>query len=61
MSDEVINLVYTGKNQYTVTVYKNIQSELMDKINLLNSESDIVWDLEMFGKALWSYEILHNR
>ena len=58
MSDEVINLFYTGKNPYTVSVYKNIQSKVIEKINQLNNNSDIVWNPEMFGKAVWSYEIL---
>jgi hypothetical protein len=61
MSDEVISFIYTGRISYTITVYKNIQSTLIEKINLLNLNNNIiVWNMEMFGKALWSYEILNN-
>lgn len=58
MSDELINLFYNGKNPYTVTVYKDIQSKLLEKINSINLNSDIVWNPEMFEKALWTYETL---
>ena len=58
MSDEVIESVYDGKIDYTLSVYLNIQSKLVDKVQLINVSCDMVWNTEMLGKALWVAHIL---
>ena len=47
MSDEVIKLYYP-KMLYTVPVYKNIQSNIIKEINLLDDN----WNAEMYGKPV---------
>ncbi len=63
MSDEVIGSVYDNKVDYTMKIYKIVQSKLTDKANTLNNASgnknnNIIWDTEMLGKALWTFEIV---
>jgi len=59
MSDEVIESVYDGKRDYTIGVYTSIQLKLINKMHIMNANSDIVWNAEMIGKALWTSAILN--
>ena len=60
MSDEVIESVHDGKLDYTNSVYLSIQSKLTNKMEILNAnKSEVIWDVEMMGKALWATSMLH--
>ena len=58
MSDEVIESVYEGKKDYTLSIYVKIQSKLVDRIKAMNANSKVVLNAEMLGKALWVSAIL---
>ncbi len=55
MADEVIEAVTTGKRDYNMKVYKEMQSALVEKATTLGGE----WTAEKVGRALWTRAMLH--
>lgn len=54
MSDEIINLTNGGKLDYTMSVYTTVQKSMADKMKILNASSEVQFDTEMMGKAIWT-------
>ena len=54
MSDEIISLFSYGKHSYTIPMYKKIQQELVNKVELLNSvNNEYKWTLVDIENIFW--------
>ena len=54
MSDEIISLFPDRKHSYTVPMYKKIQKELIDRVEILNSiNNEYKWTLVDIENIFW--------
>lgn len=62
MDDVVVEAVsVAGERDYTIETYTEIREKLVDKanqLNLIKGKSEIKWNAELVGRALWSRAVM---